>query len=301
MIGPKREDKQMDHTWILLTGATVAATCGLVGCFLLLRKMAMLGDAIGHAILFGIAASFCLAGVRHTPILLIGATLCGWLTGFIVEYLRQTGVQNDAAISVTFTTLFATGVLLISLFAQSIDLDLDCVLFGEIAYVPLDTWSIGTWEVPRSFIIMIGILCTNLLFIILCYHPLKVSTFDPLFASALGIPTLLLHHILIGLTSLTTVAAFESVGIVLVISMLILPAATAYMLTQHFSPMLLISMGIGIFSSVVGYWLSLQWGSSIAGTTSFIAGACFLLALCFSPRYKWLSRIWERGKSSLQS
>lgn len=257
----------------------------------------MLGDAIGHAILFGIAASFCLTGTRHTLTLLLGATLCGWLTGFIVEYLRQTGVHSDAAISVTFTTLFAAGVLLISLFAQNIDLDLDCVLFGEIAYVPLDTWSIGPWEIPRSLIIMTGVLGINILFVILCYRPLKTSTFDPLFAAALGLPVLILHHILIGLTSLTTVAAFESVGIVLVISMLIVPAATAYMLTRHFPTMLLLSIGIGIFSAIVGYWLSLQWESNIAGTTSFTAGACFLLSLCLSPYHNRLPRIQGRKKS----
>jgi len=129
----------MNAFWIILTGSLVAVTCGLLGCFLTLRKMAMIGDAISHAVLPGIVIAFLLSGKDSLPIL-IGAASFGLLTTFIIEYLQKTGkLQGDAAIGLTFTFLFALGVILIAIYADQIDLDQDCVLHGEIAYVPFDT------------------------------------------------------------------------------------------------------------------------------------------------------------------
>lgn len=259
-----------------------------MGCFLLLRKSAMLGDAIGHSVLFGVAISFYLTGNGNTTFSLIGATLCSWLTGFIIEYLRQKGVPNDAAISVTFTTLFALGVVILKTVANNIDLDLECALFGELMDIPLDTLSMGSWEIPYPLTIMTAVLILILTVLFFLYRPLQISTFDPLLAASLGLPVAFLHHVIMSLVSLTSVTSLKSGGLVLVISMLIIPAATAYLLTRHLSTMLLSSVGIGIMSTMTGYGLAIRWNISSSGAIALAAGGYFVLALLFSPHYGWI-------------
>src|SRR5690554_6833283 len=135
----------MNDFWIILTGVLVALNCGLLGCFLILRKMAMIGDAISHAVLPGIVLAFLFTGSRDSVTMLIGAGSLGVLTTFLIEFFHKRGkLQTDASIGVTFTFLFAVGVILISVFAGKVDLDQDCVLYGEIAYVPLDLWITDT-------------------------------------------------------------------------------------------------------------------------------------------------------------
>src|SRR4051812_23293078 len=131
----------MDTIFIILTGSLVAASCGLLGCYLVLRKMALIGDAISHAVLPGIVIAFLISGSRDSLVMIAGAGVIGLLTTFLIEFLhRKARLQEDASIGVIFTTLFALGVILISYYAENIDLDQDCVLYGEIAFVPLDTW-----------------------------------------------------------------------------------------------------------------------------------------------------------------
>ena len=264
--------------WIILTGSLVAITCGLLGCFLILRKMSMVGDAISHAVLPGIVIAFLLSGSRETLPMLLGAGTTGLLATFLIEYFhRRAGLQTDAAIGVVFTFLFAVGIILISAFAGKVDIDQDCVLYGEIAYVPIDLWitASGTIMGPRPVYILSGVLLLVVAFIWLGYKELKLTSFDPAFASALGISTALWHYLLMAAVSLTTVSSFESVGAILVIAFLIGPPATAYLLTHDLKRMLAITVALGIFIAFTGYWMAYWLNASIAGCMAVVTGICF--------------------------
>lgn len=270
---------------IILTGSLVAITCGLLGCYLILRRMAMVGDAISHAVLPGIVIAFFLTGSRDSLPMLIGAGTVGLLTTFLIEFLHQKGkLQTDASIGVTFTALFAVGVIMISYFAGSVDLDQECVLYGEIAYVPIDVWitPAGTVMGPRALYISGSILVLVLTFITVGYKELFLTTFDPSYAAALGISTTLWHYLLMGAVSLTTVASFETVGAILVVAFLIAPPATAYLLTDNFKHMLILTVIIGILTSIGGYLLGAWFDGSIAGGMAIIAGILFATAFIYT-------------------
>lgn len=278
--------------WIVLTGALVAASCGLLGSFLVLRRMSMLGDAISHAVLPGIVIAFLVSNSRHPVPMLLGAGAFGLFTAFCTEFLHSKGrVQSDAAIGVTFTWLFAVGVILVSALVGQVDLDQECVLYGEIAYVPWDLWIVhGVSYGPRAVWISGLVLLVDLLFVGLCYKELKVTTFDPQLAQSLGISTRLFHYLLMGAVSLTTVASFESVGAILVVAMLIAPGATAYLLTDSLAVMLGLAMGIGALTALAGYALAVHFDASIAGAMATVAGLLFTLAFLFGPRHGLLFR-----------
>lgn len=277
----------MNSFYIILTASLVASTCALLGCFLILRKMAMVGDAISHAVLPGIVIAFLISGSRDSTTMLLGAGLIGVFTTFLIEFLhKKARLQTDASIGVTFTWLFAIGVVLISLFAGKVDLDQDCVLYGEIAYVPLDVVIVGGKSVgPRALYIMGTIFIVIVLFIILGYRELFLTTFDPAYASAIGISTALWHYLLMGAVSATTVASFESVGAILVVALLIAPAATAYLLTDNFKWMLVIACLTGIASSILGYYFAVWLDGSIAGAIAAASGVLFVLSMFFSPTH----------------
>ncbi|WP_139489559.1 metal ABC transporter permease [Brevibacillus dissolubilis] len=282
----------MNSFWIILTGSLVAASCGFLGCFLILRRMAMLGDAISHSVLPGIVLAFLLSESRDTLPMLIGATAIGLITVFIIQTLHASGVKSDAAIGVTFTALFSVGVVLVSMYTDKVDLDLDCVLYGEIAYVPWDTLTFAGMEIgPRAVWGIGSVFLLSLVTVWLFFKQFKICAFDPAMAAAVGIPVMLFHYILMGLVSLTTVASFESVGAILVVAMLVVPSATAYLLTDRLSVMLGVSMLIGVLCSVFGYWLATWLDTSIAGAMTVVAGGLFLLALLFSPKYGVVAKV----------
>jgi manganese/zinc/iron transport system permease protein len=294
----------MNDLYIILTASLVATTCALLGCFLILRKMAMVGDAISHAVLPGIVLAFLISGSRDSVTMLLGAGLIGILTTFMIEFFhKKAKLQTDASIGVTFTWLFAVGVVLISLFAGKVDLDQDCVLYGEIAYVPLDVviTADGTNFGPRAPYIMGTILILVLLFIIVFYKELFLTTFDPAFASAVGISTTLWHYLLMSAVSATTVASFESVGAILVVALLIAPAATAYLITDNFKWMLVIASVTGILSSISGYYLAVWLDGSIAGAIAALTGVFFGLALIFSPTHGLLFKNLKARSLSMNS
>lgn len=276
----------MDDFWIILTGILVASSCALLGSFLLLRKMTMVGDAISHAVLPGIVLAYLVAQTRASVAMLIGAALFGVLTTILIEVLHKNGkLQIDAAIGVSFTWLFAIGVILISFYAGQVDLDQDCVLYGEIAYVPLDVWlsENGTNLGPVSVWLMGINLIVVLLFVGLGYKGLMLTSFDPVLAATLGISTAFWHYALMGAVSLTTVFAFESVGAILVVAFLVGPAATAYLLTEDLKKMLLLSVLCGIIGAVGGYWLAVWIDGSIAGAMAAVIGLEFMLVFLFAP------------------
>lgn len=276
----------MSTFWIIFTGALVASVCSLVGCFLVLRKMAMIGDAISHAVLPGIVIAFLISGSRDSFFMLLGAAVLGLVTVFLIQLFHQSGVQSDASIGVVFTALFAVGVLLISLYTRHIDLDLDCVLYGEIAYVPWNTIELMGLDIGPKAVWAVGLaLLLSVIVISLFYKQFKICSFDPVMAAALGIPVALFHYLLMGLVSVATVASFESVGAILVVGMLVVPPATAYLLTEQLGRMIAYSIVIGCLSSVLGYALAYMLDASIAGCMICVAGGLFVLALLFSPSH----------------
>jgi manganese/zinc/iron transport system permease protein len=272
----------MDAFWIILTGALVAISCGLLGSFLLLRQMAMVGDAISHAVLPGIVIAFLWSGSRESLPMLIGAAALGVVATIIIEWLQRVGrVAADASIGLSYTTLFAIGIILISLFARQVDLDQDCVLYGEIAYVPLDLWMLdnGLSLGPRAVWILGGALTLISAFIAIGYKGLQLTSFDPGYAASLGISTLFWHYALMGAVSVATVVSFEAVGAILVVAFLIVPPATAYLLTNRLPVMLALSVLFGLLSAVLGYSLAVAANGSVAGAMSVAAGIWFVLAL----------------------
>ena len=281
-----------DQWVILAVGGCVAAACALVGSFLVLRRVALLGDAISHAVLPGIAIAFIFTGSRSTVPMLIGAGALGVLTVFLVEVLKRTRLMHeDASIGVVFPALFSIGVILVARYAGQVDLDLDCVLYGEIAYAPLDTLVIGGSSYgPKPLWVSGAILLLDLAMVVVLYKELKLSSFDPELAAALGISPAVVHYLLMSSVSVTVVGSFESVGAILVVAMLIVPPATAYLLTNSLAVMLVLSALIGIASSTLGYFAAHWLDCSIAGAMATVAGLLFIVTLLLSPRYGLLSR-----------
>lgn len=291
----------MEAIWIISTGAMIAISCGLLGCYLVLRKMAMVGDAISHAVLPGIVLAYLFSASRETLPMLIGAAAIGVLTTVMIElFYKKARLQVDASIGITFTWLFAIGIILISVFAGQVDLDQDCVLYGEIAYVPLDLWisGNGTNLGPRSLWISSGLLVFVLLFVWRFYKALFITTFNEDFAKALGINVALFHYALMGSVSLTTVISFESVGAILVVAFLVVPPAAAYLLTNELKKMLLITTLFAILSSIGGYYLAVWINGSIAGAMATVTGVIFFLTWGFVQLKK---QITHKEKITLNS
>ncbi|MGD6847560.1 metal ABC transporter permease [Rossellomorea aquimaris] len=278
--------------WILLTGSLVGLSCGIVGCFLILRKMSMLADAISHTVLLGLVMAFIVSQSMNGFYMLIGAAVAGLLTTLMVQLLNSSGIQEDAAIGVVFTSLFAVGVILISLFAKNVHLDVEHALMGEIAFVPWNTLSLPILgDIPKSVVMLGFVLLLDILIIFLLFKEFKLTSFDPSMAAAIGIPVLAVHYILMGLVSVTTVSAFDSVGAILVVAMLIAPGATAYLLTDRYKVMLLLSGGIGVFDSIIGYYGAKMFDVSISGAMAVAAGLVFFIVWMLSPKHGLVSRV----------
>ncbi len=270
--------------WIILTGALVAVCAGLLGCFLVLRKMSMLGDAISHSVLPGIVIAVLLSGSRDPLTMVLGAGVLGLLTTFLIEFFQKKAkLQSDSAIGVTFTFLFAVGIILISLFAGFIDIDQDCVLYGEIAYVPIDTWILesGVNMGPRAVYILGVLLVLVIGFILAFYKQLTLTSFDAGFASAIGLSTAFWHYALMSLISITTVVSFDSVGAILIINFLIGPPSIAYLLTGNLKRMLVYTVIIGVAVAIFGYLLAAYFDVSVAGSMATITGILFGLSYLF--------------------
>ncbi len=287
---------------IVVTAILVSTASALVGTFLVLRRMALLSDAISHAVLPGIVLAYWLSGgERATLPALLGAAAAGLVTVSLVEWLTRTGkVKNDAAIGIVFPALFSLGILAISLYFRNVHLDMDAVLYGEIAYAPFNTLRLGNLELPESWLMMGALTLLNLLFVLLFYKELKLSTFDAGLAATLGLAPGLLHYALMTLVSLTSVGAFQSVGAILIVAFLIVPPATAFLLTQRLPVMIGLAVGVGVVSSVAGYVLAIWLDASIAGMMATVAGICFALAFFFSPLEGFLTTRLRRNRQRLE-
>ncbi|MGM0614603.1 MAG: metal ABC transporter permease [Pseudomonadota bacterium] len=263
----------------LLTSVLVGAICGLLSCYVVLKRWSLLGDAISHAVLPGVAIAYLLGWPFF-----IGAFITGALTSLGIGAIeRHTRIKSDAAMGLMFTGAFALGIVIISKIATSTHLM--HILFGNVLGVQ-----------PTNMLLTLAASVITLLVIWLAYRPLMLYTFDPQQAQALGFNTSIVHYGLILLLTLTIVASLETVGIILVVAMLITPGATAHMLTDRFATMLWLSVAVGVSSAVLGLWLSVVLDVASGGSIVLVATGLFFLALLFSPKHGVIMRQWRRWR-----
>lgn len=287
---------------IQLLAVVVAVACALPGVFLVLRRMALMSDAISHSILLGIVLAFFWVEDLAHPLLLVGASGVGVLTVALVEALHRTRrVKEDAAIALVFPALFSVAVVLIALFAGSVHLDVDAVLLGEIAFAPFDRLVVGGRDLgPRALWVMSAILTVNALALTLFYKELKISTFDAGLAAALGFSPALVHYGFMALVSVTAVGAFEAVGSILVVALMIAPPAAAWLLTDRLPFMMGISGLLAAGSAVAGYWVAYGLDASIAGSMAGMTGVAFMGALLLAPERGVVAGIRRRRRQRLE-
>ena len=293
---------------IQLIAIVVAAACAMPGVFLVLRRMSLMSDAISHAILLGIVLAFFYTKTLASPLLILGAALTGVLTVALVEVVHRTGlVREDAAIGIVFPALFSIGVILIARLAGDVHLDIDAVLLGELAFAPFQRVVIAGRDIgPRALHVMLIILLLNAAFIALFYKELKLTTFDTGLAAALGFSPALLHYGFMSLVSVTAVGAFDAVGSILVVALMIAPPAAAYLLTDSLARMIALSVLFGALAAVGGYWMAHALDASIAGSMATMAGVIFGTVFVLAPDRGMLASVrrarrnrWEFAQSML--
>ncbi len=271
---------------IQLIAVVVAIACAIPGVFLVLRKMALISDAISHSILPGIVLGFLITHDLNSPLLILFAAIFGVITVVLVEAIQKTGlVKEDTAIGLVFPVLFSIGVLLIAKNANDVHLDIDAVLLGELAFAPFDRLLIGDQDFgTKSLWVMGTILISTCILLFMFFKELKVSTFDAGLSSALGFSPIVLHYGLMSVSSITVVGAFDAVGAILVVALMIAPAAAAYLLTSNLKKMMILSILFGIISALGGYWLAHFLDASISGSITTILGILFLIVYLTAPK-----------------
>ncbi len=292
--------------WVILVGVLSAISCALPGNFLVLRKLSLMGDAISHAVLPGLAIAFLLSHSRSSWSMFVGAVIVGVLTAVLTQLIMRHGkVEQGAAMGVVFSILFAVGLILIRQAADHVDLDPGCVLYGNIVQVPLD--ALGG-QVPPVVVNLGVVLVVNVLFVGLFYKELKLTAFDPELATTLGIDARWMHYALMVIVAVTTVANFEAVGSILVIAMLIVPGVTAHLLTDRLGIMIVISALLAVASAVLGHvlaafgpgWLGMNGSANTAAMMAVVTGGFLLIAIAFSPQHGLVATLVRRVALSSQ-
>jgi manganese/zinc/iron transport system permease protein len=289
-------------TWIVIAAILAGICCSLLGSFLVLKKMSMMGDAISHAVLPGIAIAFLLSGSRSGIPLLIGAGLVGILTTVLVQLIHHhTKLEEGATMGVVFTVLFAIGLILIEQTARNVDIHPEHVLFGAVELVPLRMTQVFGFDIPQGVLVLAGVLIFNLIFVVSLFKELRLASFDPALATSLGINSTFLHYVLMVMVSVTIVAAFEVVGSILVIAMLIVPGAIAWLLTSRLSTLLLVSSFVSIVAAILGHLVAIGipplFGfvdTSTAGSMALVLGVLFFLTMIVAPDQGLLARGLKR-------
>lgn len=295
----------------MLTGTLAVVICGLLGNFLVLRRLSLMGDAISHAVLPGLVAGFLITGSRATIPMFLGAAAAGIATVVLVELVRKLGrLDSGAAMGVVFSILFALGVVLIKqAAAENVDLDPDCVLNGQLEdvfwlAVPVEgsAWSFlspgALGALPRELITLLIVTAVVAVFIALFFKELRLAAFDPALATSLGFNAGVLHYALMLLVAAAVVASFEAVGSILVVAMLICPAATARLLTDRLASQIWVSLGVSLAAGVSGYllaahaplWLGGSSSLSASGMMTVVAGVLLVAAIIGAPRYGVVAR-----------
>jgi manganese/zinc/iron transport system permease protein len=297
-------------TWILIVAILTACACAVPGTFLVLRRMSLMGDAISHAVLPGLVIAFVISGTRASLPMFIGAAIVGVLTAYLTESVRKAGnVDEGASMGVVFTALFAAGLVLVNLYGKRVDLDPACVLYGMLESIsPARGVNVFGLQVPTP-VITLGAVCSiNLAIVVALFKEFRISSFDPGLATTMGINSTLMHYLLMSMTAVTTVAAFEAVGSILVVAMLIVPAAAAHLLTDRLSWMLVLSLVIAAASAVIGHLaailvpmgLGLRSSLTIAPMIVVASGALLLLVMLASPRHGIVSKLLARLRLSVR-
>ncbi len=287
---------------IQIIASLVAIACAIPGTFLVLRKMALISDAISHSILPGLVIGFFITHDLGSPLLILMAALSGVVTVVLVEFIQKTKlVKEDTAIGLVFPALFSIGVILISKNANDVHLDTDVVLLGELAFAPFDRFFVDGMDLgPKSLWTIGVILIITLSLLFAFFKELKISTFDAGLATALGFSPVVLHYGLMSVASVTTVGAFDAVGAILVVALMIAPAATAYLLTDNLKKMLLLSVFFGVFSAIAGYWLAHWLDASISGSMTTVLGMVFLLVYLFAPKRGLISVLYRNKQQQIE-
>ncbi len=268
--------------WLTATAAFTAIACGFPGSFLVLRRMSLAGDAISHSVLPGIVIGFLISGTLDSPWLIAGAALSGWITVMAIELLhRRGGVREDAATGVVFTAMFSIGVVLLRLFASKVDLDPDCVLFGNLeTAIHGSRVRIGTLEVPSIVITTGAAAVLGSGFVAACYHRLLATSFDPALSKLTRQEPGLAQSLLLGVTAAVIVSAFQTVGAVMSVALLVLPAASCLLVTRRTPHLLLGVLSHSLISAVAGLYLA-TWLNCNLGASVVIAGA-IVFCLCLA-------------------
>ena len=275
----------MDAIWIIATGFLVASSTGMLGNLLLLRRMSMMGDALSHAVLPGIVIAYLISGSRASAPLFIGAIIMGVLTTFLIQFFSGLGkMQADAAMGTVFTFLFAIVVILVTQYAGEADIDADCVLHGEIAFVPLQTSSFLGMQIPSPILVLTALLVFIQGLFWLGYKGWLLTSFNAEYAESIGIRTTLWHYALMAATSVATVVSFESVGAILVIAFLVVPAATAYLLTDSLKRMNWYILLQGLLSAALGYGIATWVNGSISGSMAIASFLIFAVAFFYRKK-----------------
>jgi manganese/zinc/iron transport system permease protein len=283
--------------WTMAVGIVANSSCAILGCFLVLRRMSLLGDAISHAVLPGIAVAFYFSGsVSGWPIF-IGAMLLGVLTSALTQAVSSLArVSEDTSLGVVFTSLFALGVIMLQAWARNADLDADCVFYGQIDYVAADTVAFLGTEISRPLLTLAPTLLGTVLFVALFWKELKIVAFDPALAAAMGLRVTVIHYLFMAMVAAVSVASFESVGAILVVAMLIVPPATALLMSERIVGVISWAVAFGATSAVFGYLLAMAINTSVAGAMAVVAGMQLAVAVFAAPRAGLVSR-WLRNKS----
>lgn len=279
----------MNDLLMILTACSVAIPASLLGVLLVSKSLVMVGDAISHAVLPGIVVAYLLSGTKDSVPMLFGAAVTGFLTTFLIDFLRKKWrIQEDAAIGFTFTFLFAIGVLMIALFAgKNSDLDQECVLYGDLETSILDQVIVGEYLYgTRAILQLLPLTAILLLVIIIGFKGWKVWAFNPQFGSFVGIPIQAFQLVLMLLLSIHAVLSFESVGVILVVGLLVLPAATALQFSKTLAKTFWYSACIGIVSCVLGVFLGKWINISISPLIVCVNGLIFLVSVLVSPYKK---------------
>lgn len=266
---------------LILIAVLAAVACALVGSFLVVRGLAMTSDAISHAVLPGVAIGFFVTQNLSSPWLVAGAALSGLAAVWMIEaVLASRQLRQDAAIGVVFPLFFALGVILISRYASGVHLDTDAVLLGELAFAPFDRLILAGRDLGlRSLWLLTGITLINLAAVSLLFKELRLAAFDRVLAARMGFSPLLLHYLLMALVSLTAVAAFQAVGSVLVVALMVAPPASAYLLTSRLAPMVILGAALGSLGAAGGYALARSFDLTIAGSMAVVVGLIFAVTI----------------------
>ncbi len=307
-------------TWILLTAATTALVCAVPGVWLVLRRQSMLGDALSHTVLPGVVGAFLLVNgmqaagwisaertnLVEQSLLVIGAAIAGVLTAMLTDLVSRVGrIEAGAALGVVFSTFFALGLLLIRLFADHVHIDADCVLMGQLESSIHQTIQIGQWRVPSALFANSVMFVVLTLATLVAFKELQVTSFDPEFAGSLGLRASWIQQILAAMTAIAVVSAFRIVGSILVIALLVGPAASGRMMSEKLGRVFLWSLGLSIAAVVLGYAMAKSLPAVIfprlgfenvtdagaAGTIAVACGIVFAASWVVSPRDGVLVRL----------